>query len=134
MHVLHLVEMGLTQGQNWVLDPLADACAADGRYTFLLDATPLPLTAGLGLAAPAGRAQVAAAPAVPGPAGPLTANPSRRRRAVAPPSTGPGARPGRLARAGPRRDGASRPVTAQCSIRACVSTRWPVRMPQNSKP
>jgi len=48
VHVLHLVEMGLTQGQNWVLDPLADDCAADGRYTFLLDATPLGLTDGLG--------------------------------------------------------------------------------------
>lgn len=48
VHVLHLVEMGLTQGQNWVLNPLADACAADGRYSFLLDATPLPLIAGLG--------------------------------------------------------------------------------------
>jgi len=48
VHLLHLVEMGMTQGQNWVLDPLADACAADGRYTFLLDATPLPLTNGLG--------------------------------------------------------------------------------------
>jgi kynurenine formamidase len=48
VHLLHLVEMGLTQGQNFVLDPLAQACAADGRYTFLLDATPLPLTAGLG--------------------------------------------------------------------------------------
>ncbi len=48
VHLLHLVEMGLTQGQNWVLDPLAGACAADGRYTFLLDATPLPLTQGLG--------------------------------------------------------------------------------------
>jgi kynurenine formamidase len=48
VHLLHLVEMGLTQGQNWVLDTLADDCAADGRYTFLLDATPLPLTQGLG--------------------------------------------------------------------------------------
>ena len=48
VHVLHLVEMGLTQGQNWVLDELADDCAEDGRYTFLLDATPLPLTQGLG--------------------------------------------------------------------------------------
>jgi kynurenine formamidase len=48
VHLLHLVEMGLTQGQNWVLDPLADDCADDGRYTFLLDATPLPLTQGLG--------------------------------------------------------------------------------------
>jgi kynurenine formamidase len=48
VHVLHLVEMGLTQGQNWVLDPLAADCAADDRYTFLLDATPLPLVGGLG--------------------------------------------------------------------------------------
>jgi kynurenine formamidase len=48
VHLLHLVEMGLTQGQNWVLDALADDCASDGRYTFLLDATPLPLTFGLG--------------------------------------------------------------------------------------
>ena len=48
VHVLHLVEMGMTQGQNWVLDPLADDCEADGRYTFLLDATPLPLVGGLG--------------------------------------------------------------------------------------
>ncbi len=48
VHLLHLVEMGLTQGQNWVLDALADDCALDGRYSFLLDATPLPLTQGLG--------------------------------------------------------------------------------------
>jgi kynurenine formamidase len=48
VHLLHLVEMGMTQGQNWFLDELADACAADGRYGFLLDATPLPFTNGLG--------------------------------------------------------------------------------------
>jgi len=48
VHLLHLVEMGMTQGQNWVLDALAADCAADGRYSFLLDATPLPLTEGLG--------------------------------------------------------------------------------------
>jgi kynurenine formamidase len=48
VHLLHLVEMGLTKGQNWVLDALAEDCAADGRYSFLLDATPLPLTQGLG--------------------------------------------------------------------------------------
>jgi len=48
VHVLHLIEMGMTQGQNWFLDALADACAADGRYTFLLDATPLPFTGALG--------------------------------------------------------------------------------------
>ncbi len=48
VHLLHLVEMGMTQGQNWFLDTLADACAGDGRYTFLLDATPLPLTGATG--------------------------------------------------------------------------------------
>ena len=48
VHLLHLVEMGMTQGQNWVLDDLADACAADGRYTFLLDASPLPFTGAVG--------------------------------------------------------------------------------------
>ncbi|MFI5042143.1 MAG: cyclase family protein [Acidimicrobiales bacterium] len=44
VHRLHLVEMGLTQGQNWRLDALADDCAQDGVYEFLLDATPLPFT------------------------------------------------------------------------------------------
>jgi kynurenine formamidase len=48
VHLLHLVEMGMTQGQNWVLDELADACAASGQATFLLDASPLPFTGGLG--------------------------------------------------------------------------------------
>jgi hypothetical protein len=44
VHRLHLVEMGMTQGQNWVLDALAEDCAADGVYEFLLDASPLPFT------------------------------------------------------------------------------------------
>jgi kynurenine formamidase len=48
VHLLHLVEMGMTQGQNWFLCDLADACAEDGEYTFLLDATPLPFVGGLG--------------------------------------------------------------------------------------
>lgn len=48
VHLLHLVEMGMTQGQNWLLDPLAADCAEDGVYSFLLDATPLPLTNALG--------------------------------------------------------------------------------------
>jgi len=48
VHLLHLVEMGMTQGQNWVLDQLAGDCANDGVYTFFLDATPLPFTNGLG--------------------------------------------------------------------------------------
>ena len=48
VHILHLVAMGLTQGQNWDLEALGRACAADGDYTFLLDATPQPFTGGLG--------------------------------------------------------------------------------------
>ena len=48
VHLLHLVEMGMTQGQNWFLDELAEACVVDGRYDFLLDATPLPFTNALG--------------------------------------------------------------------------------------
>ncbi len=48
VHLLNLVEMGMTQGQNWFLDELAEACASDGRYEFLLDATPLPFTNALG--------------------------------------------------------------------------------------
>ncbi|HLX88782.1 MAG TPA: cyclase family protein [Acidimicrobiales bacterium] len=48
VHLLHLVEMGLTQGQNFVLDELAEACEADGVYDFFLDATPLPFTHALG--------------------------------------------------------------------------------------
>ncbi len=47
-HLLNIVEMGLTQGQNWDLDELADDCAADGVYEFLLDASPLPLTNAVG--------------------------------------------------------------------------------------
>jgi kynurenine formamidase len=40
VHVLCLVMMGLLQGQNFVFEDLAAACAADRRYTFLLQATP----------------------------------------------------------------------------------------------
>jgi kynurenine formamidase len=48
VHILHLVAMGLTQGQNWDLEVLAQRCADDGNYTFLLDATPQRFTGGLG--------------------------------------------------------------------------------------
>lgn len=48
VHLLHLVEMGMTQGQNWVLDELAADCADDGRYQFLLEASPLPFTNAVG--------------------------------------------------------------------------------------
>jgi kynurenine formamidase len=48
VHLLHLVEMGLTQGQNFDLEALAADCADDGVYEFFLDATPLQFTGGLG--------------------------------------------------------------------------------------
>lgn len=48
VHLLHLVEMGMTQGQNFDLEALAADCARDGRYSFLLDATAQPFVAGLG--------------------------------------------------------------------------------------
>jgi kynurenine formamidase len=48
VHMLHLRDMGLPQGQLWALDELAADCAADGQYDFLLCATPLPLTGAVG--------------------------------------------------------------------------------------
>lgn len=48
VHLLHLVDMGMPQGQLWALDDLAADCAADGQYDFLLCATPLPLTRSVG--------------------------------------------------------------------------------------
>jgi kynurenine formamidase len=48
VHLLHLVDMGMTQGQNWYLEDLARDCAADGRYSFFLDASPLPFTHAVG--------------------------------------------------------------------------------------
>ncbi|HZA00198.1 MAG TPA: cyclase family protein [Acidimicrobiales bacterium] len=48
VHLLHIVEMGLTQGQNWQLEDLAADCAEDGVYEFLLDASPQPFTNAVG--------------------------------------------------------------------------------------
>ena len=48
VHLLHLVEMGMTQGQNWDLEALAADCADDRVYEFLLDATPQPFVGGIG--------------------------------------------------------------------------------------
>jgi kynurenine formamidase len=48
VHLLHLVEMGMTQGQNFDLEELAQDCAADSRYAFLLDASPLPFVRAVG--------------------------------------------------------------------------------------
>ncbi len=48
VHMIHLRDMGLVQGQQWALDALAADCAADGAYEFLLAATPLPVTHAVG--------------------------------------------------------------------------------------
>lgn len=44
VHMLHLRDMGQLQGQNFDLEALAAACAADGQYDFLFTATPEPFT------------------------------------------------------------------------------------------
>jgi kynurenine formamidase len=43
VHMLHIVEMGLVQGQNFDFEALAEDCADDGRYSFLVNATPEPI-------------------------------------------------------------------------------------------
>ncbi len=48
VHLVHLRDMGLTQGQIFDLEALAADCADDGAYEFLLDASPLPFTGGCG--------------------------------------------------------------------------------------
>jgi hypothetical protein len=48
VHLLDLVDMGMTQGQNWVLDALADDLRADGVHEFLLSATPEPVVGAVG--------------------------------------------------------------------------------------
>jgi kynurenine formamidase len=48
VHMIHLRDIGLVQGQNWHLDDLAADCARDNQYDMLLVATPLPLTHAVG--------------------------------------------------------------------------------------
>jgi kynurenine formamidase len=48
VHMLHIVEMGLVQGQNFNLEALSADCADDGRYEFLLMATPEPFVGACG--------------------------------------------------------------------------------------
>ncbi|MGW5518406.1 cyclase family protein [Nocardia africana] len=48
VHALHLVEMGMLQGQNWNLEELSQVCAEEGRYDFLLSATPEPFVGATG--------------------------------------------------------------------------------------
>ncbi len=48
VHCLHIVDMGLTQGQNWNLEPLSEACSAMNRHEFFLSASPEPVVGGCG--------------------------------------------------------------------------------------
>lgn len=48
LHQVVIPNMGLTIGEMWKLDALADACARGGRYDFLLSAAPLPITGAVG--------------------------------------------------------------------------------------
>ncbi|MDQ1395490.1 MAG: hypothetical protein QOG64_749 [Acidimicrobiaceae bacterium] len=47
MHFALLPLLGIPIGELWNLDPLADDCAADGVYTFLLTSAPLNVEAGV---------------------------------------------------------------------------------------
>ena len=48
LHLLHLRDMGLTQGQNFDLEALADDCASDGVYEMFLTSSPIHLPGGFG--------------------------------------------------------------------------------------
>lgn len=48
LHQVAIPNMGLTIGEMWDLDALAEDCAADGRYDFFLAAPPLPITGAVG--------------------------------------------------------------------------------------
>lgn len=48
VHCVGVVDMGLTQGQNWDLEALSTVCAEVGRYEFFLAANPEPFVGGCG--------------------------------------------------------------------------------------
>ncbi len=48
VHLLGIRDMGMPFGEMFDLEALAAACAADGRWEFLLSAPPLPVVAGIG--------------------------------------------------------------------------------------
>lgn len=48
LHMISLRNTGLLLGEIFQLDRLADACAEDGRYSFLFSAPPLPITGAVG--------------------------------------------------------------------------------------
>ncbi|AZG46232.1 hypothetical protein D7316_02833 [Gordonia insulae] len=48
LHQVAIPHIGLYIGEMWNLDELAETCAADSRYEFLLTAAPLPVTGAVG--------------------------------------------------------------------------------------
>ncbi len=48
VHCLAIVDMGLTQGQNWNFEELATVCKDHGRYEFFLAASPEPFVGATG--------------------------------------------------------------------------------------
>jgi kynurenine formamidase len=48
LHIVAIVYMGLMIGEIFNLEELAEACAADGRYSFLFSALPLPIKGAVG--------------------------------------------------------------------------------------
>jgi kynurenine formamidase len=48
VHAVAIVHMGLLMGENFVLDDLAEDCAADGVYEFFFCAPPLPFAKAVG--------------------------------------------------------------------------------------
>ena len=48
LHQIAIPHLGLFLGEMWDPDGLAEACAEDGRYDFLLTAAPLPITGAVG--------------------------------------------------------------------------------------
>ena len=48
LHQIAIPNIGLTIGEMWDLDALAEDCAASGDYDFLLAAPPLPITGAVG--------------------------------------------------------------------------------------
>jgi kynurenine formamidase len=48
LHIVLIAGMGLWVGEIWDLDPLAEACAAEGRYEFFLSANPLVVSRAVG--------------------------------------------------------------------------------------
>ena len=48
LHQVVIPNLGLTVGEMWNLDELAEACARHGRHDFFLSAAPLPITGAVG--------------------------------------------------------------------------------------